>query len=128
MLFDALKNICGIEQAQLREAAALQKLCALHLIVAWRLLHLQTLARESPALPATCVFTSTELAVLALAQPGPRAPLDTLHQAVTALARLGGYLARKHDKPPGMRMLARGHGHLCLLAAFHQRLTTQTCV
>ena len=91
-------------------------------------MHLQTLARESPHLPATIAFTTAELAVLALTQPRPRAPLDTLHQAVTALALLGGYLARKHDKPPGHRTLARGHQRLCLLAAFHQRLTAQSCV
>jgi hypothetical protein len=128
MLFDALKNVCGIEQAQLREAAALQKLCALHLIVAWRLLHLKTLAREHPFLPATCAFSAEELVVLAHARPGPPPRLDTLHQAVTAVAMLGGYLARKHDPPPGLKTLARGHQRLCLLVAFHQCLSSQRCV
>ena len=128
MLFDALKNVCGIEQAQLREATALQKLCALHLIVAWRILHLKTLARDFPHLPAMAGFTAKELAVLALALPPTHGPLNTLHEAVTALAMLGGYLARKHDKPPGLRTLTRGHQRLCLLVAFHQRLTSKKCV
>lgn len=128
MLFDALKNICGIEQAQLREAAALQKLCALHLIVAWRLLHLTTLAREQPELPARSAFAAEELAVLARALPGAPPRLDTLRDAVIALARLGGYLARKSDPPPGLKTLARGHQRLCLLVAFHLRLTNTSCV
>jgi hypothetical protein len=128
MLFDALKNVCGIEQAQLRGAAALQKLCALHLIVAWRILYLKTLAREHPHLPATCAFSVEELAVLAQALPRPPQRLETMHEAVTAVAMLGGYLARKRDKPPGLKILARGHQRLCLLAAFHQRLTSNQCV
>jgi hypothetical protein len=128
MLFDALKNVCGIEKAQLREAAALQNLCALHLIVAWRILYLKTLARECPHLPATCLFSTEELTVLTHALPGTAQPLDTLQQAITALAMLGGYLARKHDKPPGLKTLARGHQRLCLLVAFHQRITAQRCV
>lgn len=128
MLFDALKNVCQIEEAQLREAAALQNLCALHLIVAWRILYLTTLARECPHLPASAAFTATELEVLAHALPGPAPRLDTLQHAVCALAMLGGYLARKHDKPPGLRTLARGHQRLCLLVDFHQRFTAQKCV
>jgi hypothetical protein len=128
MLFDALKNVCQIEEAQLREARALQNLCALHLIVAWRILYLKTLAHEYPHLPASAGFTATELEVLAHAMPHPPSRLDTLHEAVTALAMLGGYLARKRDKPPGLKTLARGHQRLCLLVAFHQRLTVQRCV
>lgn len=130
MLFDALKNVCGIEDSQLRDAAALQKLCALHLIVAWCILHFKTLAREYPHLPATVAFTPVELKVLA--QASPKAPADgalgTLHEAVIALAMLGGYLARKNDKPPGLKTLARAHERLCLLVAFHEKTNHTRCV
>lgn len=127
-LFDALKNVCRIEKAQLREAAALRNLCALHLIVAWRILRLKNLSREHPHLPATICFTAGELEVLALMQPQASRQLDTLREAVTAMARPGGYLARKNDKPPGLKTLARGHQRLCLLAAFHQQLAQAGCV
>jgi hypothetical protein len=127
-LFDALKNICLIEAAQLRSAHALRNLCALHLIVAWRLLYLQTLARDEPTLSATCIFAPVELTVLALAHaPRPPPPLLTLSDALLAIAKLGGYLARKHDKPPGLKTLARGYERLCWLAAYHHKITP-TCV
>lgn len=129
MLFDALKNVCGLEDSQLREGAALQNLCALHLIVAWRILHLQTLARHCPELPATSAFAPVELAVLAHALPRPPSGgLPTLHDAVIALAMLGGYLARKHDKPPGLKILARAHLRLALLVAFYQKIAPNRCV
>jgi hypothetical protein len=128
MLFDALKNICRIEEAQLRDAAALKNLCALHLIVAWRLLHLQTVARHQPQLPATTGFTPAELATLARALPHPAPPLQTMGEAIIALARLGGYLARKNDQPPGLKTLARAHQRLCLLVAFLPPGPDQSCV
>jgi hypothetical protein len=109
MLFDVLKNTCQVERLQLRSAEGIQKLCALYLIVSWRILYLMTLSRESPELPATTCFAEDELKLLTASQsiwsrkrlPAPK----TLGQAVSALARLGGYLARKNDKPPGHRTL-----------------------
>lgn len=132
MLFDALKNTCHIEDSQLREAAALQNLCALNLIVAWRILFLMTLSRTCPHEPAQCVFASDELEVLtrAVSLYNKRTfKLDTLQQAVTALAMLGGYLARKNDKPPGIKILARGYERLRLLTDFQRLSASQgTCV
>lgn len=132
MLFDALKNTCHIEDSQLREASALQSLCALSLIVAWRILFLMTLSRTCPHEPACCVFAPDELDVLtrAVSLYNKRTfKLDTLQQAVTALAMLGGYLARKNDKPPGIKILARGYERLRLLTDFQRLSTSQdTCV
>ena len=132
MLFDALKNTCHIEESQLRGATALQNLCALNLIVAWRILFMMTLSRTCPHEPAHCVFAPDELDVLtrAVSLYNKRTfKLDTLQQAVTALAMLGGYLARKNDKPPGIKILARGYERLRLLTDFQRLSSSQgTCV
>jgi hypothetical protein len=125
MLFDVLKNTCQVERLQLRTPEGIKKLCALYLIVSWRILYLMTLSRECPELPATTCFAEDELKLLTSSQvlwsrkrlPAPQ----TLGQAVCALARLGGYLARKNDKPPGHRTLTFALLRLFDIALF-QRL------
>ena len=126
MLFDVLKNTCQVERLQLRSAKGIQKLCALYLIVSWRILYLMTLSRECPELPASTFFAKDELKLLSASQAlWSRKPLpapQTLGQAVRALARLGGYLDRKNDKPPGHRTLTFALLRLFDLALLQQLL------
>ena len=65
--------------------------------------------RTSPEAPAALVFTDTEMQLLDHADPKPSpASKKTISHYLYAVARLGGYLSRASDPPPGNMVLWRG--------------------
>jgi hypothetical protein len=106
-----LKSGCRIEQLQLETAARLQRAIATYSIVAWRLLWLTYQARQQPRASCTQLFELRHWQLLHRAvhpsQPLPATP-PTLAEAVQHVARLGGFLARRHDGLPGVQVLWRG--------------------
>jgi hypothetical protein len=67
------------------------------------------LNRSMPEASSKMVFTSTELYLLDQLVPNrPGPPSSTLALYLTKLARLGGYLARAKDPPPGNLVMWRG--------------------
>jgi hypothetical protein len=70
------------------------------------------LLRTSPAASAGLVFTTREIDTLR--QLIPRDPCDVMCQegSIRRVARLGGYLARDHDPPPGNFVILRGMARL----------------
>jgi Transposase DNA-binding/Transposase Tn5 dimerisation domain len=106
-----LKSGCQMEDSQLKTFEGLDRLLALYCAVALRLLRMTYLARVDGQQPCTALFTTAEWQVLycyhhrnsALPQEPP-----TLHEAVVWTARLGGFLARKGDGEPGVKVLWRG--------------------
>ena len=111
--FKTLKTGCRIEDIRLTTANRLANCIALACVTAWRISWLTWLRRAEPAGAAAAVFTDTELALLDRTAPAPR-PSQTrdLDFYIVAVARLGGYLARKHDAPPGTTILWRGFSRL----------------
>ena len=83
---------------------------ALCCVVAWRISWLTILVRQAPAGSPEAVFTHPERILLERATPQKRknAPRD-LAFYMTALARLGGYLDRNSDPPPGTTVIWRIH-------------------
>jgi hypothetical protein len=104
-----LKSGCRAEDAKLRTAERLTNLIAVFCIVAWRVFWLTMLSRSNPRTSADTVFTNTEIAILShLAGDSEEpAPKNVAHYVV-AVAKLGGYLNRKNDGPPGNTILWRG--------------------
>ena len=104
----ALKTGTGVEQSQLARAHRLETLVGVLALVAVRLLNLQRLARARPneaVNPAS--FGVAALALLTQLRGEPAG--GWTHQSVlTAVARLGGFLARQHDGLPGWQTLWRG--------------------
>lgn len=106
-----LKSGVIFEDRQLAHFDRLHRLLALSNWVAWRLLWLTYLGRDQPDLPCTVAFAEIEWQTLycfvnktqSLPQQTP-----TLAQATLWLARLGGFLARKSDGFPGVKVLWRG--------------------
>ena len=69
--------------------------------------------RISPRLPATLVFTDTEIKLLGHLIPAENNTIKkTVGYFLTKLARLGDYLNRKSDGPPGNLVLWRGIARL----------------
>ncbi|PQO28952.1 IS4 family transposase [Blastopirellula marina] len=108
-----LKSGCQAEQAKLRSASRLTNLLAMFCILAWRVFWLTMVNRTMPEAAAETVLTTTELQILEdinLAGPAPSKP--TLNHYLTTIAKLGGYLARGKDPPPGNMVIWRGLSRL----------------
>ena len=106
-----LKSACKIEESQLREVKRLERLLALYSFVAWRLLWLTYAARQDDDQPCTVAFTDLEWRAAYAArhrnQPLPTTP-PSLREVIVWIACLGGYLHRRSDPPPGVKVLWRG--------------------
>ena len=104
----ALKSGAGVEASQLAAAYRLETLTAVLAIVAVRLLNTQWLARARPDEPvAADAFGPQALAILTSEWGEP--PGGWTHrQALVAVARLGGFLARTGDGQPGWQTIWRG--------------------
>lgn len=110
-----LKSGCRAEQSKLRTAERLVNLLATFCILGWRIFWLTMLNRSIQNARPTLAFTPLEIDLLnQLAPPRgrarPRPP--SLNACLTQLARLGGYLARAGDAPPGNTVIWRGMARL----------------
>jgi hypothetical protein len=79
--------------------------------MSWRVLWLTMLNRTVPQASPTIALTETEIALLdkLIGGPGSRqCHPGTLAFYLIKLARLGGYLARSRDPPPGIVVIWRG--------------------
>ncbi len=71
------------------------------------------LNRATTTIPATSVFSETERQLLHRLVPDrPTDKPDTLSAYIIKVARLGGYLARNSDPPPGNIVMWRGLSRL----------------
>jgi Transposase DNA-binding/Transposase Tn5 dimerisation domain len=108
-----LKSGCRAEDAKLRTAERLTNLIAVFCVVAWRVFWLTMVSRTNPKTSADAVFTETEIAILnhLAGDPQQPAPNNVTHYLLI-VAKLGGYLHRKNDGPPGNIVLWRGLSRL----------------
>lgn len=105
--FKILKTGLGLESSKLRERKRLERWIALCSLVGWRIHWLTMLARESAVYPESRVFTHSECQILK--RTGKLGDTDKgIKVYLYALARLGGYLNRKTDPPPGIIVIWRG--------------------
>jgi hypothetical protein len=106
-----LKSGCKLEERQLRQEARLERLLAVYTLVAWRILWLTYQARVTPDAPCTVALQPAEWQALCLfIHKQCRVPQQppSLRQAVRWIAQLGGFLGRKGDGDPGVKVLWRG--------------------
>jgi hypothetical protein len=115
-----LKSGCRIETCRLGSAERLKRYLALTGVIAWRLLWLSYVNRQQPHSVCTSVLTEAEWQALYCTihrTATPPAQPPTVAQAVRWIAQLGGFLARKGDKDPGLTTLWRGWQRLTDIAA-----------
>ena len=120
VLHRILKSGCRIEDRQLGQADRLEACLAIDLVVAWRILHLNKLGRETPDLPCTIYFAEDEwkaLIAFTTQDPVPPPQPPTLRQAIRLVAGLGGFLGRRGDREPGTQTLWIGLQRLDDIAA-----------
>lgn len=110
-----MKSGCKAEDVKLRTAERLVKLLAVIAVVSWRVFWITMSARANPDASPETILTATEIAILDhIAPPSPTSEQRpaSLAAYVTRLARLGGYLNRSHDPPPGNLVMWRGISRL----------------
>jgi hypothetical protein len=110
-----LKSGCRAEDAQLRTAERLVRLIAVFCILAWRVFWMTIMQRAAPDATAKLVLTSTEITLLDRLVPDKTHALlvaGTVSSYLIKVARLGGYLARANDPPPGNIVMWRGLARL----------------
>jgi hypothetical protein len=109
-----LKSGCRAEEAKLRTAERLVNLIAILCILSWRIFWVTMLNRTRPGASPDEAFTELDQYLLDELVPDKSARNQTapLAHYITKLARLGGYLARAHDPPPGNTVIWRGMSRL----------------
>jgi hypothetical protein len=102
----ALKTGCRYEDRQFESRDALLTLLALLLPIACELLWLRACCRSQPQRPATDVLTPLQLKILAAMGSRKLPDQPTVHDALWAVAALGGHLTTNGE--PGWLVLHRG--------------------
>ncbi len=133
--FRVLKGGCRVEELQLETTERLEACVALYMIVAWRVLYVLMLGRKCPEMRCDVVLEEAEWKAvyqIVTHRQSPTKP-PTLGEMVEMIAELGGYLGRKHDGPPGPKVLwiglQRARDFAAAWDAFGPgRATPQKCV
>lgn len=110
-----LKSGCRAEEARLRTAERLVKLIVVFCILAWRVFWMTMLNRTAPGADPARAITDVERKLLDHLLPDkdpPSSRMGTLSGYLIKIAKLGGYLARAHDPPPGNIVMWRGLSRL----------------
>jgi hypothetical protein len=111
MYFKVLKSGFRVEACRLGTANRLICYLTIMSIVAWRLFMITLIARTKPSMPCSEFLSELEWTVLMVKSsrnrslPANPPPMDEM---LISIAKLGGYLARKRDGPPGTLALWRG--------------------
>jgi len=110
-----LKSGCKAEESKLRTAQRLANLISIFCILSWRVFWMTMLNRSAPDAPPNLALTDVEIALLdhLVKDKGQRSfQRKPLSHYLTKIARLGGYLARANDFPPGNTVMWRGLSRL----------------
>lgn len=114
-----LKSGCKAEEAKLRTAQRLTNLIAVYCILSWRVFWMTMLNRSAAEASPALALTDIEIGLLDhLVQDKNQKPprRKALSHYLTKVARLGGYLARASDPPPGNTVMWRGMSRLTDIA------------
>jgi hypothetical protein len=110
-----LKSGCKAEESKLRTAERLVNLISVFCIMSWRVFWMTMINRSAPEAPPSIGLTKVEIGLLDhLVNDKGRTPPQrkTVGSYLIKIARLGGYLARANDRPPGNMVMWRGLSRL----------------
>lgn len=111
-----LKSGCAIEELAHQSVDRLERAIAINLVIAWHIMVMTLLGREVPELPAEVLFSDLEIEVLqAYATANGLKVPSNLGEATRLIARIGGYLGRKNDPPPGHQLMWYGYRELTMM-------------
>jgi hypothetical protein len=102
----ALKTGCKIEERQLQTWERMDVLLGIYSVIAWKVLELRDLARENSSADPEVLLSDAERAVLEARFPELRG--ESAKAYAISVAKLGGYLDRNSDPPPGWQAMWKG--------------------
>lgn len=123
----ALKSGTKAEDSQLRSRGGIEALLGLLAVVAVRLLHTKLLATTKPHEALAPEELGPEALAILEATWGKPAGGWTYSTVLVAIARLGGFLARKGDGNPGWITIWRGWQKLMLMVQGFNLATAGKC-
>jgi len=106
-----LKSGCRAEESKLRSSERLVNLISIVCIIGSMVFWVTMLHRAQPDLPPAVALDTTEaylLDELIKPKPGKSHGKATISNYIIKIARLGGYLNRVSDPPPGNTVIWRG--------------------
>jgi len=95
----ALKTGCRIEERQLQKWERMEVLLSIYSVIAWKVLELREIARTEGEIAPEEFLTETQIAALEGKFPDLKGKGGK--EYAIAVARVGGYLNRSSDPPPG---------------------------
>ncbi len=106
-----LKSGCRLEELQLRNIKALRKAVLVYSLCAFKIMQMLYLSRTEPSQSCTNFFSDMEWKVIS--RVNNKSPINTPHpptlqKCVWMIAKLGGYIGRNNDGPPGIKNLWKG--------------------
>ncbi|KXA94458.1 transposase, partial [candidate division MSBL1 archaeon SCGC-AAA259I09] len=102
----ALKTGCKIEERQLQKWERMEVLLSIYSVVAWKVLELREIARTEGEIAPEEFLTDKQIAALEGKFPDLKGKGGK--EYAIAVARVGGYLNRSSDPPPGWIVMWRG--------------------
>ena len=108
-----LKSGCRAEASKLRTAQRIVNLIAVFCVLSWRIFWMTMMNRVAPTASPLIALTDVETLLLdTLVPETPKRRKAMLSTYLVKIARLGGYLARANDSPPGNMVMWRGLSRL----------------
>ena len=110
-----LKSGCKAEDSKLRTAGRLANLISVFCILSWRIFWMTMINRCYPGSSAKLALTTLEINLLdhlVINNKDKSSKIKKLSHYLTKIAKLGGYLARASDPPPGNIVMWRGLSRL----------------
>ena len=108
-----LKSGCRAEASRLRTAQRIVNLIAVFCLLSWRIFWMTMINRVAPMSSPLVALTEVETQLLDTLLPEkPKRRKAKLSTYLIKIARLGGYLARASDSPPGNMVMWRGLSRL----------------
>jgi len=120
---DIEKNGCSEEDRRFETAERMETCLAVLSVVAVRVFQLRCALHNQPEEPAEQVATVEEIEVVRRWTKAKNKRL-TVREFVRGVAKLGGFLGRKHDGEPGTRALWRGYQRMQDMLVGFQLQTT----
>ena len=104
LFYKVLKSGCTAEKAQLKEAQRLKNFITVKSVISWRLFWLSRAYKLRPETSCLEILTRDEWTIIYRKTHKIKPPNkpSTIYEAVIWIAKLGGYIERKKDPPPGM--------------------------
>lgn len=106
-----LKSGCKVEELQLESVDSLQNAISVYSVIAWKLLWIKYESENEPEVSCDIILEKNEwqaLYCVANRVSVPPAQPPTLREATLMIAKLGGFLGRKCDGNPGVKVIWRG--------------------